>query len=134
MAGDGGRRTQPDRDLIRTVARHCYCLTGEVAAIEATPSSAGEALDAGPGALALFNILPAVQALVRRDNELQELIALQASCRLLTLTGTGGIGKAALALEVARKLLVGFHGDTLLVELAPLSDPVLVSSAVAAVL
>jgi predicted ATPase/DNA-binding winged helix-turn-helix (wHTH) protein len=124
----------PDRDLIRTVARHGYCFTGEVEALGATASPDRDTRDAAPGQRALSNISPGIQALIGRDNELQELLELQPHCRLLTLTGAGGIGKTALAIEVARKLFVGFEGDTLLVELAPLSDPSLVSSTIAAVL
>ncbi|HEX4615234.1 MAG TPA: hypothetical protein VH230_04900, partial [Stellaceae bacterium] len=48
--------------------------------------------------------------------------------------GPGGIGKSALALEVARTLFPAFGGDAWLVELASLSDPDLVPSAVTGVL
>ena len=52
----------------------------------------------------------------------------------MTLTGPGGIGKTTLALEVARGLLGDFDGGGWFVELASLSDPDLVPSAVASVL
>jgi predicted ATPase/DNA-binding SARP family transcriptional activator/DNA-binding CsgD family transcriptional regulator len=54
--------------------------------------------------------------------------------RLMTLTGAGGSGKTRLALEVARKLMGSYPGGVWLIELAPLSDPTLVSRAVAATL
>jgi len=53
---------------------------------------------------------------------------------VVTLTGPGGIGKSALALAVARSMFPMFQGDGWLVELASLSDPGLVPSAVASVL
>ena len=51
--------------------------------------------------------------------------------RLLTLTGVGGSGKTRLALEVARDLLEAYPDGVWLVELAPLSEEVLVPKAVA---
>src|SRR5262249_28756551 len=51
--------------------------------------------------------------------------------RVVTLTGLGGVGKTTLALEVARSFSSTFRGDVVLVELASLSEPGLVPSAVA---
>jgi predicted ATPase/DNA-binding CsgD family transcriptional regulator/Tfp pilus assembly protein PilF len=51
--------------------------------------------------------------------------------RLLTLTGVGGSGKTRLALEVARDLVEAYPDGTWLVQLAPLSEEVLVPKAVA---
>ncbi|HVV36112.1 MAG TPA: BTAD domain-containing putative transcriptional regulator [Acidimicrobiales bacterium] len=53
--------------------------------------------------------------------------------RLVTLVGSGGIGKTALALEAARRL-DDFDGDVCLVELAPTASPDGVTAAVAAAL
>ena len=54
--------------------------------------------------------------------------------RIISLIGPGGIGKTALALQCARSPPVGFEADRLLVELASLSIPDLIPSAVAGVL
>jgi len=54
--------------------------------------------------------------------------------RLLTLTGPGGTGKTRLALQAATQLLDTFVDGIWLVELAMLSDPVLVPQTVAALL
>src|SRR5204863_378744 len=46
--------------------------------------------------------------------------------RLATFTGTGGIGKTRLALQVATDLLADFADGVCFVSLAPVSDPDLV--------
>jgi non-specific serine/threonine protein kinase len=51
--------------------------------------------------------------------------------RLITLTGTGGVGKTRLALEVAAGLRTRFDGGVYLVELASLTEPRLVANAIA---
>jgi predicted ATPase len=72
--------------------------------------------------------------LIGRTAAVQHLLDFLSAYRVVTLTGPGGIGKSALALEVARTLFSAFGGDGWLVELASLSDPDLVPSAVAGVL
>ena len=57
-----------------------------------------------------------------------------ATTRLLTLTGSGGSGKTRLALQVATDLLEEFAHGVWWVELAALSDPLLVPQAVASAL
>jgi predicted ATPase/DNA-binding SARP family transcriptional activator/Tfp pilus assembly protein PilF len=51
--------------------------------------------------------------------------------RALTVTGTGGIGKTRLALEVAQRLRFDFEDGVTFVDLAPLTDAVQVADAVA---
>ena len=79
--------------------------------------------------------LPVVGArLIGRSVAVQQLRDLVSASRILTLTGPGGIGKTTLALKVARRILGEFDDGGWLVELASLSDPALVPSAVAQVL
>jgi non-specific serine/threonine protein kinase len=59
---------------------------------------------------------------------------LLSTTRLLTLTSTGGCGKTRLAHEVAARVLPAYEHGVWLVELAALSDPVLVAQTVASVL
>ena len=51
--------------------------------------------------------------------------------RLVTLTGPGGVGKSAMATEVARRLGPSFRDGVRVVELAPVSDPAAVVAAAA---
>src|SRR5215213_2061922 len=81
------------------------------------------------------NTLPVqLTSFVGRDRELAELGELLDSTRLLTLTGAGGCGKTRLALQLAADVLDRFPGGAWCLELAPLSDPALIESALATML
>src|SRR5215203_2979352 len=81
------------------------------------------------------NILPVqLTSFVGRDRELAELGELLDSTRLLTLTGAGGCGKTRLALQLAADAVDRFSGGVWCLELAPLSDPALIESALATML
>jgi predicted ATPase/DNA-binding CsgD family transcriptional regulator len=67
---------------------------------------------------------------VGRERECAEIAQLVETTRLLTLVGTGGVGKTRLALEVARTLQPEFAHGVWLVELAALADPALVLQAI----
>ena len=80
-----------------------------------------------------FNNLPAqLTPLIGREQESQAACALarQTGVRLITLTGTGGIGKTRLALHIAGELLADFADGVALVALAPITDPDLVVPAI----
>ena len=72
--------------------------------------------------------------LIGRETELAAALALFADTHLLTLVGTGGVGKTRFALELADTLRDTYKDGVWLVELAPLSDPALVVRTVASVL
>jgi transcriptional regulator with XRE-family HTH domain len=68
-------------------------------------------------------VLPAdTTSFIGRDNELAELMALWPECRMLTLTGTGGVGKTRLAIELLRRRDEPLLG---LVQLDAVRDPAL---------
>ena len=66
--------------------------------------------------------------LVGRDEDVKAVCALlqRPEVRLVTLTGTGGIGKTRLALRVATELSADFRNGVAFVSLAALQDPTLV--------
>jgi predicted ATPase/DNA-binding winged helix-turn-helix (wHTH) protein len=120
-----------ERNLILTVPLRGYRFTGEVRALDAE----GRALPpAAPPPQALRQVptnLPApVSDFIGREAELRELCELLGHNRLVTLVGTGGIGKTRLGLTAARAMLEEFADGVWLAELAPLADPDLVASTI----
>jgi predicted ATPase/DNA-binding SARP family transcriptional activator len=75
----------------------------------------------------------AVTSFVGRQHDVEECVALLRAepVRLLTLTGTGGIGKTRLAREVAATLAGEFRDGVYFVGLARLTDPGLVADTIA---
>jgi predicted ATPase/DNA-binding winged helix-turn-helix (wHTH) protein len=128
------RALVPDRELIRTIAGRGYQFTGEIRTVAAGPNAqttVGIPQPTLTPSCPPTNLPELVSELIGRDVELDEILELIASHRLVTLTGAGGIGKTRLSLEVARRLLPRFADGVWAIELAPLSDPELVSVTVA---
>jgi non-specific serine/threonine protein kinase len=85
-----------------------------------------------PGSLHGFP--PSLTSYVGRAAETARVAALLGEGRLVTVTGPGGVGKTRLASEVARRVCGRFADGAWLVELAPVTDPALIASAVAVAL
>jgi predicted ATPase/DNA-binding winged helix-turn-helix (wHTH) protein len=122
-----------DRELIRTVAGRGYQISGEVRSV----SDAGQGrVSAGDAASRLAptptNLPQPMSDMIGRDVELREVLNLVGAHRLVTLTGTGGIGKTRIAYEAARQLLPQFPDGVWIAELSPLRDANLVPAAIAA--
>src|SRR5215471_1703756 len=84
--------------------------------------------------LATANLPIRLTSFVGRTRESSELSQLLDRARLITLTGTGGIGKTRLALEVAARQTGKYPDGVWFVNLATTSDPVVVDQSVATVL
>ncbi len=67
---------------------------------------------------------------IGREHEVEEIEGLLSTTHLLTLTGTGGVGKTRLALQVATDLQASYKDGVWFVELAPISEPLLVTQEV----
>ncbi|OBI09646.1 hypothetical protein A5715_12360 [Mycolicibacter heraklionensis] len=67
---------------------------------------------------------------VGRDAEMAELRRLVEDNRLVTLTGSGGVGKTRLALQLAEEFADQFRDGAWCVDLAPITDPDLLAERV----
>ena len=126
-----------DRNLILTVPLRGYRFTGSVRAVKEEDGAAQSVIGAAPSESAtpvLTNLPATVSDFIGRGDELQELAELIARHRLVTIIGTGGIGKTRLALEFARSQRSTFTDGVWLAQLAPLSDPALVPGVTTAAL
>lgn len=81
----------------------------------------------------LNNLSVQLTSLIGREREVARVSALlqRPDVRLVTLTGTGGIGKTRLGLQVATELLDSFANGTYFVSLAPITDPPVVIQTIA---
>jgi predicted ATPase/class 3 adenylate cyclase len=68
---------------------------------------------------------------VGRARELEALFDLVRQHQLVTLTGPGGTGKTRLAIRAAAELATDFPSGVFFVDLAPISEPALVSTTIA---
>jgi non-specific serine/threonine protein kinase len=115
------------RAIIKTISGRGYRLLGAW-----TRQSTDQPLSppASPSADGSTNLPASTIDLVGRDASFEYLQQACSAYRMVTLSGPGGIGKTALAIELARRLLPGFEDGVWLVELASLADPNLVPIAV----
>src|SRR5262249_51043892 len=96
----------------------------------APPAVSDKPVRSTPERLSIRHNLPAqTTALIGRDQEVAQVCALlrRADVRLVTLVGTGGVGKTRLALQVAAELLGTFTDGIYFVSLAPVGAPDLIA-------
>ncbi len=86
-------------------------------------------VDSFPG-----NLPHQVTDFVGRDEELVELAKLLGRSRMVTLTGSGGVGKTRLALQTAAAALPHYEDGAWFVDLAPIDDENFVASEIASTL
>jgi DNA-binding winged helix-turn-helix (wHTH) protein len=100
----------PYRKLLKTESGRGYRLLGRWTVqhrpTSTVPSGPRQRRISGQSAASNFPVL--VTSLVGRSAAVQKLRDLVSAYRVVTVTGPGGIGKTALALEVARTLLAEF--------------------------
>jgi predicted ATPase/DNA-binding winged helix-turn-helix (wHTH) protein len=121
--GQGGNR------YLVTIRGRGYCFA---APVELVPGAAPPTLQ---GIVEGAHGLPiSLTRIVGRDDAVAALAAQLPRQRLITIVGAGGIGKTTVALAVAEQSAGAFQHGARFVDLAPLSDPRLVSTALASAL
>jgi predicted ATPase/class 3 adenylate cyclase len=80
------------------------------------------------------NLPQQLNSFIGRERELEDVRALLATSRLVTLIGMGGLGKSRLSVQLGADVMDDYPDGVWLVELAALSDPLLVPQAAASVL
>jgi predicted ATPase/DNA-binding SARP family transcriptional activator len=81
-----------------------------------------------------LNIPIPLTSFIGREAEIKEVAALLSKSRLVTLTGSGGVGKTRLAIQVVAEVLDLFPNGVWFLDLAPLSDRALVPNTLASLL
>ena len=84
-----------------------------------------------PGSKPKGNLPAPLTSFIGREGELTALKGLMTANRLLTIVGSGGIGKTRLALRLAEKLEPEYPDGAWLCDLAPLANSALIGDAVA---
>jgi predicted ATPase/class 3 adenylate cyclase len=77
------------------------------------------------------NLPQQVTSFIGREAERADIKALLEEHRLVSVVGSGGVGKTRIALQVGGDLLENYQDGVWLIELAPLSDPQLVTETIA---
>jgi predicted ATPase/DNA-binding CsgD family transcriptional regulator len=85
-------------------------------------------------AASLHNLPLPITQFLGREAEISQLKVQLAEHRLVTLTGSGGVGKSRLSLRVAEQVLGDFPDGLWFIALGPLTDPTLIPQHVAAIL
>ena len=128
----GDRRT-PQRETVALLAKALGLspsASTEFAAAAARSPRRKPAVDAKASA-GSDNLPPQLTSFIGRQREVGEIAALLATRRLVTLVGSGGIGKSRISLEVAARTRPDWSDGVWLVELAPLASGEYVPSTVA---
>src|SRR5580698_8993271 len=122
---DGARR------YVSNVAGRGYCFVAPV-----TRSSGEKPIPvAGITTSERVQKLPPRPArMVGRDDTVRALAEQLQMWRFVSIVGSGGVGKTTVAISVAHALIDGFHGAVFFIDLAALTDPQLVPTAIASAL
>jgi predicted ATPase/DNA-binding winged helix-turn-helix (wHTH) protein len=121
---------EPGARYVATLPGRGYCFVAPISHSLAPGLPAVETPVSHPS----YGLPARLTRMVGRDETVQSLSARLATERFVTIVGPGGIGKTTVAVAAAHTLLADFVGAVCFFDLGPLSDPLLVPSAVASTL
>jgi predicted ATPase/DNA-binding winged helix-turn-helix (wHTH) protein len=124
--GDG----QGDNRYVATVVGRGYNFVSPIRKEEPSPAAPSPTI----GTAALHNLPFATTRMIGREEIVTMLVTQLSHQRLVMVVGPGGIGKTTVGLAVAERMIGVYEHGVWMVDLAPLSDPGLVPSALATVL
>jgi len=112
---------------IATLPGRGYCFVAPVSRPTGAP-------DAAPADFPHANLPSCLSRMVGRGEDVLTLSAQLTASRLVTIVGSGGVGKTTVAVAVGNHLSGAFNGAVLFVDFGMLSDPKLVAPGVASML
>jgi predicted ATPase/DNA-binding XRE family transcriptional regulator len=129
-----GIRRAPHRETVALLAEALSLSGPEKASFETAAEHARARARADPTAPAHGNLPTRLTTFVGRDNEIAEIEALLKLRRLVTITGSGGVGKTRVAVEVSRRLQSDEQREIRFVDLSAVSDGAFVAGTIATTL
>lgn len=128
--GDNGR----DQNIIRTVHGRGFALVAEVSTFDPTDQSMSSDQNGGGAAETPSNNLPRRRSLlIGREAEIARALEKLSTSDLVSIVGTGGVGKTSVAIEVAHRAQDVHPGGVWLCELAQAADSNLGSAVIGAI-
>jgi predicted ATPase/DNA-binding winged helix-turn-helix (wHTH) protein len=124
--GDG----QDGARYIATLPGRGYCFVAPASRASSPRNDVSVATANFPHA----NLPSRLSRMVGRDEDVLKLSAQLNASRFVTIVGAGGVGKTTVAIAVGHHLIEAFAGAVLFVDLGMLSDPDLVTTAIASML
>src|SRR6202163_3157560 len=116
---------------ISNISGRGYCFVAPVTRSTAARTVPVTAIATAEG---VQKLPPRLTRMVGRDDTVRSLAEQLQMWRFVSIVGPGGIGKTTVAISVAHALADGFHDAVFFIDLAALTDPQLVPTAIASAL
>jgi predicted ATPase/DNA-binding winged helix-turn-helix (wHTH) protein len=116
---------------VSNVAGRGYCFVASITRSAAAPTASITGITATER---VRKLPPRLTRMVGRDDTVRALAQQLQALRFVSIIGPGGVGKTTVAISVAHTLADGFHDAVFFIDLAALTDPQLVPTAVASAL
>ena len=128
-----GERRAPYRATIELIAAALKLSASDRAELETAADRARGRQSVDSTQASINNLPVKLSSFIDRETQVAEIKALLQEHRLVTLTGSGGVGKTRVAVRVARQLLSEGWDDVRFVDLAPVRDNSFVAGTIASV-